>query len=135
MYGPIIFSAYKNTLTDFPLGHYITGFTEFLTNVGGTNCFILSDGTFITPRRGVYEFSVSVYHWAEKKNILAVEKNHVQVIKFQENVDNPLPDLTLTFNWYMELEKNDKVRLKVVGGNFHCGGDGSNNCIFNGRYI
>ena len=138
MYDPIIFSAYKSTRTVFSSGAYITGFTKFLTNVGFSNSFTLSDGIFKAPRKGIYEFSASVYHWGDGREKLAVVKNGAEFIQFQDytiaNTNTP-PDFTLTFNWFMELEKGDNVRLQVVAGQFICGGEGANNCIFNGKYI
>ena len=130
-----------NVKKEFWSGRYISGFTGFLTNVGDTNSFTLSDGIFKSPRNGIFEFSASVFHWGVEgtpNNILAVVKNGVQVLKFVNGVGNPLPDLTLTFNWFMELKKDDKVRLQVVSGVFVCGGYGDtndNNCIFNGKHI
>ena len=38
-----------------------------------------------------------------------------------------------TFNWIMELEKGDEVRLQVDAGYFLC--DENKNCMFNGKYI
>ena len=138
MYGPIIFSAHNNPGTAFSAGAYITGFAEFLTNVGDS--FTLYNGIFEAPRNGIYEFSTSYYHWDANHDILAVVKNGAQVLKFVDTSNaNYKSDWTLTFNWIMELQKGDKVRLQVVVGTFYCGrrGDdvGHYSCIFNGKLL
>ena len=61
MYGPIVFSTHRMIMnpTRFDVGQYITGFAEFLINIGDS--FTLSDGIFTAPRNGIYEFSASIY--------------------------------------------------------------------------
>ena len=73
MYGPIIFSAHGMIMnpTTFTVGQYITGFAEFLINIGDS--FTLSDGIFTAPRNGIYEFSAS----AQSMNI----NNRLTIVK------------------------------------------------------
>ena len=137
MYGPIIFSAHMNPGT-FTSGAYITGFAEFLTNVGDS--FTLSDGIFKAPRNGIYEFSCSFFHRDDKDNILAVVKNGAQILKFNDFAGDLRPNFTLTFNWIMELQRGDKVQLQVVLGDFYCShnidqGYGNCDCVFNGKLL
>ena len=133
MYGPIIFSAHSmSPTTTFTVGQYITGFAEFLTNVGDS--FTLTDGIFKAPRNGIYEFSVSLYHRDNNANALAAVKNGAQVVKFQDWLGGTNVDFTLTFNWIMKLQKGDNIQLQVAAGVFYCD-SGNANCIFNGKII
>ena len=90
MYGPIIFSTHRmiNYTNTFTEGQYITGFAEFLINIGDS--FTLSDGIFTAPRNGIYEFSASAYHQETNDNRLTVVKNDEQILKF--------------LDWYREME-------------------------------
>ena len=130
MYGPIIFSAYS-TSGYFGSESYITGFTGFFTNIGES--FKLADGTFKAPRNGIYEFSAS----AQSMNInnrLTIVKNETQILTFFNYSGNEKGHMTLTFNWIIELQKGDRIRLQVSSGNFRCNsyyGD----CIFNGKFL
>ena len=121
MYGPIIFSAYNISYREFTVGQYITGFEEFLINLGDS--FTLSDG--------IYEFSASIHHQRHVGGdvVLAVVRNSEQVVKFQDT-----QYATLTFNWIMKLQRGDKIQLQVVEGVFLCA-NGNRNCIFNGKII
>ena len=118
--------------SNFPTGTYITGFTSFLTNFGDS--FTLSDGIFKAPRNGIYEFSASAYHSDPLQNILAVVKNGIIYLRFLDSYQGGAGDWdwTLTFNWIMELQKGDQVRLQVEAGNFWCI---YTNCIFNGKFL
>ena len=129
MYGPIIFSAYIKPQTTFTDGQYITGFKEFLINIGES--FTLSDGIFTAPRNGIYEFSASIHHQRHVGGdvVLALVRNSEQVVKFQDT-----QYATLTFNWIMKLQRGDKIQLQVVEGVFLCA-NGNRNCIFNGKII
>ena len=69
------------TPASFGAGQYITGFAEFLINIGDS--FTLSDGLFTAPRYGIYEFSASIHQYNGQSNILAVVRNSEQVVKFQ----------------------------------------------------
>ena len=83
-----------------------------------------------------YEFSSSAYHQETNENRLTVVKNDEQILKFLEwyrDGNSGDWDWTLTFNWIMELEKGDEVRLHVDAGYFLCGEN--KNCMFNGKYI
>ena len=134
MYGPIIFSAYTNSYQRFNTGQYISKFNGFLTNFGDS--FKLFNGTFRAPRNGIYEFSASAYHQETNDNRLTVVKNDEQILKFLDwyrDGNSGDWDWTLTFNWIMELEKGDEVRLQVDAGYFLCGEN--KNCMFNGKYI
>lgn len=134
MYGPIIFSAYSDNSGYFHAGDYITNFTNILTNVGDS--FTLSDGIFKASRNGIYEFSASAYHRNPGENRLVVLKNDAKVVKFQDwyiRGDGGDWDWTLTFNWIMELQKGDQVRLQVELGAFWCHSEGY--CIFNGKFL
>ena len=113
--------------THFTAGQYITGFKEFLINIGDS--FTLTDGIFTAPRNGNYEFSASLYHYYDGLNVLAVVRNSEQVVKFQNS-----QYATLTFNWIMKLQRGDKIQLQVVAGYLYC--DNVNaNCIFNGKIL
>ena len=113
--------------TEFKVGQYITGFAEFLINIGDS--FTLSDGIFTAPRNGIYEFSASLYGSGHGASVLAVVRNSEQVVKFQDT-----QYATLTFNWIMKLQRGDKIQLQVVYGTFYCD-NGNANCIFNGKII
>ena len=129
MYGPIVFSAYKNS-GGIEEGNYFDNFDKFLTNQG--NAFVLSDGIFTAQRTGTYEFSVSArYYFSSGYSTISVEKNGVDELKFSnhEKSDDYSYD-TLTFSWIMELKQKDIIRLKVTAGAFYTYG-----CIFNGKYI
>ena len=123
--------------THFTAGQYITGFKEFLINIGDS--FTLTDGIFTAPRNGNYEFSASLYHYYDVLNVLAVVRNSEQVVKFQDCGGNT--DCTLTFNWIMKLQRGDKIQLQVVDGQFYCDNGNANpsqlnaNCIFNGKIL
>ena len=127
MYGPIVFSTHGMNSTRFDVGQYITGFAEFLINIGDS--FTLSDGLFTAPRNGIYEFSISIFHQGDGRNVLAVVRNSEQVVKFQDT-----QYATLTFNWIMKLQRGDMIQLQVVQGQFYCD-NGNSNCIFNGKIL
>ena len=129
MYGPIIFSAYNISYREFTVGQYITGFEEFLINMGDN--FSLTDGIFTAPRNGIYEFSASIYHERHvgEPHHLAVVRNSEQVVKFQDT-----QYATLTFNWIMKLQRGDKIQLQVESGLFYCDNLQAN-CIFNGKIL
>ena len=117
------------TPASFGAGQYITGFAEFLINIGDS--FTLSDGIFTAPRNGIYEFSASLYG-NDGASVLTVVRNSEQVVKFQDALlDNY--DL-VTFNWIMKLQRGDKIQLQVVAGQFYCDNENAN-CIFNGKII
>ena len=134
MYGPIVFSTHRmiKSPTEFTGGQYITGFAEFLINIGDS--FTLSDGLFTAPRNGIYEFSISIFHQGDGRNVLAVVRNSEQVMKFNDHGFGNYMDYTLTFNWIMKLQRGDKIQLQVVEGVFLCD-NGNRNCIFNGKII
>ena len=120
--------------TTFTDGQYITGFAEFLINIGDS--FTLSDGIFTAPRNGIYEFSASFYH-GDSANVLAVVRNSEQVLRFRDNGGTGTGSIdynTLTFNWIMKLQRGDKIQLQVAEGTFYCD-NGNQNCIFNGKII
>ena len=131
MYGPIIFSTHRmiNYTNTFTEGQYITGFAEFLINIGDS--FTLSDGIFTAPRNGIYEFSASIHHQRHVGGdvVLAVVRNSEQVVKFQDT-----QYATLTFNWIMKLQRGDKIQLQVIVGTFYCDNHNAN-CIINGKII
>lgn len=134
MYGPIVFSAYKNSGSRAGAGSYLDDFDKFLTNQG--NAFVLSDGIFTAQRTGTYEFSVSARDdFFREYSTISVEKNGVDELEFSnyENSDRHYSDDTLTFNWIMELKQKDIIRLKVTAGSFFFGSNSG--CIFNGKYI
>ena len=74
-----------------------------------------------------------------RKNIIFVESKPRDSGTFGlVNVDawinsDETDDATLTFSFMMDLEKNDKLRLKVLNGAFTC--NSGCNCVFNGRFI
>ena len=53
---------------------------------------------------------------------MSVEKNNNKMLEFyadpRENKEN---GNNLSFNWMMELQKGDTIRLKVTHGKFGCG--------------
>ena len=59
-----MFSAFKHKKhddgDDFYTGDYINNYDGFNTNYG--NSFSLASGIFTSPRKGVFEFSASIYH-------------------------------------------------------------------------
>ena len=118
--------------TTFTVGQYITGFAEFLINIGDS--FTLSDGLFTAPRNGTYEFSISIFHQGDGRNVLAVVRNSEQVMKFNDHGTGKNMDYTLTFNWIMKLQRGDKIQLQVESGSFYCDNELAN-CIFNGKIL
>ena len=118
--------------TAFTVGQYISGFAEFLINIGDS--FTLTDGIFTAPRNGNYEFSASLYHRGDGGHCLAVVRNSEQVLRFQDAPTPKYIDFTLTFNWIMKLQRGDKIQLQVKAGSFYCD-NGNANCIFNGKIL
>ena len=118
--------------THFTAGQYITGFKEFLLNIGES--FTLSDGIFTAPRNGIYEFSASLHHHDDGSNALAVVRNSAQVLRFSAFQNGGPSDWTLTFNWIMKLQRGDKIQLQVVQGQFYCDNIYAY-CIFNGKIL
>ena len=127
---PIIFSAYKTSGSDIGLfgQEYIQSYGYFLTDYG--HSFDLHRGIFTAPRAGVYEFSTVAdkhsYTPGEGRSRISVEKNDVTELEFSSYQE------PLSFNWMMELEQGETVRLKVTSGPFECSSDSV--CIFNGKY-
>ena len=132
MYDDVIFSAYKADSTYIENGHYFEGFSGYLTNIG--NNFELSNGTFTAPRKGIYEFSAAASDNYNTHSSLTVQHNDADVVSFWTG-SGSIYD-ALSFNWIMELQQGDTVRLKNTGGLFYCGSGVTNRiCIFSGKLI
>ena len=132
MYEDAIFSAYKNDSTYIETNGYFEGFGGYLTNIG--NNFELSNGTFTAPRKGIYEFSAAATGYDNSYSRLTVQHNDADVVSFSTygNYD------TLSFNWIMDLQQGDTIRLRNTHGRFRCesGVNGYKyDCIFNGKLI
>lgn len=112
-----IFSVYNNTRGDIEEGDYVS-FNHFFTNHGNT--FDLETGTFKVPFNGVYEFSFfTMYHCVYFRCAkVAVEVNDKEILSFFAYKDK-IGDghtATLSHGWILDLNKEDKVRLKVKEG-------------------
>ena len=133
MYDDVIFSAYKADSTYIENGHYFEGFSGYLTNIG--NNFELSNGTFTAPRKGIYEFSAAAFgNDSDNYSSLTVQHNDANVVSFWTGADSKHD--TLSFNWIMDLQQGDTIRLRNTRGIFYCSAGVTNyNCIFNGKLI
>merc|ERR1712150_72396 len=123
--------GYKKSTKQYSAGNYIDTFDGFFTDYGSS--FNVDTGIFNAPRDGTYGFSSSIFYVGDTYNIIAVEKNEEQELSFRAETENYQDDGTLTFDFMMDLKKNDKIRLKVEHGDFNCGSN--SNCVFNGRFI
>ena len=129
MYDDVIFSAYKNDSHDIVIdyGNYMEDFNGFLVNFG--NGFLLPNGTFTAPRKGIYEFSVDAH--ARPNTILTVQCNGANELSFVAYTSQHTS--SMSFSWIMELEQEDTVKLFVKEESVYC--DPSYNCIFSGKLI
>ena len=130
---PVIFSAYisPSSSTTFAPGTIIKPYDGFKTNIG--NSFDLESGVFTTPLGGVYEFSFAMSREDVKgTSYIIVEKNGAKNMQFITNSNSDEYD-TLSFSWFLELEINDKIRLKVEDKPFYA--SSTSNGIFNGKYV
>ena len=111
----------------------MTSYTKFLTNHGGG--FDLDSGIFTAPRTGVYHFSSAALQNFKGGHIMSVEKNNIKELEFLGETTSGAPgdDDLLSFDFVMELQQGDTVRLKVTSGAFFC--HPNYNCIFNGNFI
>ena len=130
MYDDVIFSGYKNDSQDIVIdyGNYMEDFNGFLVNFG--NGFLLPNGTFTAPRKGIYEFSVDAHAYSTNNAVLAVQHNGANELSFHiQNVSYG----SLSFSWFMELKQDDTIRLYVQDGYVYCGD--VYNCVFSGKLI
>ena len=130
---PVIFSAYISPSSSkiFAPGDIIKPYDGFKTNIG--NSFDLESGEFKTPLGGVYEFSFALSRDDEPgTSYIIVEKNGYKNMQFITN-SNSDEYGTLSFSWFMELEKDDEIRLKVKDEPFYA--SSTANGIFNGKYV
>ena len=111
----------------------MASYTTFLTNRGGG--FDLESGVFTAPRAGVYHFSFVALRLNKNRHRMSVEKNNVKVLEFYgETTEDTYGDQDLlSFDFIIELQQGDTVRLKVTSGAFYCRSDLE--CIFNGDFI
>ena len=131
---PVIFSAYISPpccgSTYFDDGTIIKPYDGFKTNIG--NSFDLESGEFKTPLAGIYEFSFAISRDAvSATNYIIVEKNGNKSMQFITHSTAYFD--TLSASWFLELEINDKIRLKAKGGAFYA--SLTANAIFNGKYV
>ena len=132
MYDDVIFSAYKNDSAYIETNGYFEELSGYLTNIG--NNFELSNGTFTAPRKGIYEFSAAATGYDNSYSSLTVQHNDADVVSFWTG-PNSLSD-TLSFNWILELQQGDTIRLRNTRGTFYCYSAVTNsNCIFSGKLI
>ena len=112
---PILFSAYIASSREFKPDTYIDKFDGFKVYYDDSEftSFDKDSGKFTTRINGVYEFSLSIPH---------------------DNVEG-LAYNTLSFTWYMELKKDDKIRLKVYKGYQSFYASSTANVIFSGKYL
>ena len=132
---PVIFSAYisPSSSKSFANGTIIKPYDGFKTNIG--NSFNLESGEFKTPIEGIYEFSCAISRSTEKGgNYIIVEKNGVKNMQFIADSNSNELD-TLSFSWFLELEKYDKIRLKVADNSPSFYASKTANAIFNGKYV
>ena len=132
---PVIFSAYisPSSSKSFANGTIIKPYDGFKTNIG--NSFNLESGEFKTPIEGIYEFSCAISRSTEKGgNYIIVEKNGVKNMQFIADSNSNELD-TLSFSWFLELEKYDKIRLKVANNSPSFYASKTANAIFNGKYV
>ena len=131
MAKPVVFSAIR-TSGSVTSGNYFNSYTKFLITYG--DAFNLGSGVFTAPRSGIYQFSAAATFFRKGENKISVEKNGTQILQFySENEHERTDDDTLSFNFIMQLQKYDTIRLKVTRGKFWC--NTSNVCVFNGYFI
>ena len=131
---PVIFSAYisPSPSRSFADGTIVKPYDGFKTNIG--NSFDLESGVFLTPLGGVYEFSFAISRDDEKgTSYIIVEKNGAKNMQFITNSNSDEYD-ALSFSWFLELESNDKIRLKLADSS-HFYASSTANAIFNGKYV
>ena len=131
---PVIFSAYisPSPSKSFADGTIVKPYDGFKTNIG--NSFDLESGVFLTPLGGVYEFSFAISRDDEKgTSYIIVEKNGAKNMQFITNSNSDEYD-TLSFSWFLELESNDKIRLKLADSS-HFYASSTANAVFNGKYV
>ena len=130
-----MFSAYIASSRQFKPDTYIDKFDGFKVYYDDSEftSFDKYSGKFTTRINGVYEFSLSIPHNnVEGLAYIKVEKNDAKELQSYE----PSTDAfnTLSFTWYMELKKDDKIRLKVSNHeSFYA--SSTANVIFSGKYL
>ena len=133
---PVIFSAYISPSSGskkFTNGTVIKPYKGFKTNIGSS--FNLEEGEFTAPVEGVYEFSFAISRNTDKGTCyIIVEKNSAKNLQFIADADSGELD-TLSFSWFLELEKSDKIRLKVANNSPSFYASNTANAIFNGKYV
>ena len=133
---PVIFSAYisPSSSKSFAPGTVVKPYDGFKINIG--NSFDLESGVFLTPPGlgGVYEFSFAISRDdVEGTSYIIVEKNGAKNMQFITNSNSDEYD-TLSFSWFLELEWNDKIRLKLADSS-HFYASSTANAVFNGKYV
>ena len=106
-------------------------YTKFLTNHG--DAFDIESGIFTCPRAGVYHFSSAATRWNKAAHRMSVEKNNIKVLEFGATASSYGDDDLMSFDFILELQQGDTIRLKVTSGSFYC--SSSYPCIFNDNFI
>ena len=135
---PILFSAYIASSREFKPDTYIDKFDGFKVYYDDSEftSFDKDSGKFTTRINGVYEFSLSIPHNnVEGLAYIKVEKNDAKELQFISYEPSTDAFNTLSFTWYMELKKHDKIRLKVFKGHQSFYASSTANVIFSGKYL
>ena len=127
----------------FKPGKYIDKFDGFKvyyddskTDHTKPTSFDKKSGRFTTPLNGVYEFSLAIPHNNVKGSAyIIVEKNDAKELQFISYEPSNEGYNTLSFTWYMELKKDDKIRLKVYKGYQSFYASSTANVILSGKYL
>ena len=124
----IMFSVYSDKSEDIAAGNYVD-FDHTWVNNG--NHFSLSNGAFIAPIHGNYEFSFSGHSYVGIYAQIQVLKNGNKVQEFRTMDDAHLDNISPT--WIIELKAGDEIRLRVSYGSLHS--DSSSYRTFSGKLL
>ena len=143
----VIFSAFKSSggMHD---GNYLQMFSGFNANHGDS--FSLSSGIFKAPFKGTFQFSFAgKYETRNHDSDEVCVENGIHVMKNNELINTftaysagaeyeNYVNGYLTFDFSIDLEPNDEIRLKVKGTNnsgFSFESANDYHIVFSGKYI
>ena len=111
----IFFNAFGGKTKNVDLKSLIE-FDEMQVETGVGKNFNLKTGEFKVPTKGTYEFSFSAGSCYQPTDI-GIQKNGVTELQLtNRGTGSSNQHVPISSNWIMNLDKDDKIQLKVLTG-------------------
>lgn len=109
--GRVLFSAFGQNGVNFGSNTVIT-FEKLFADSGEGRNFNLSTGELKIPISGIYEFSFYAARCVSGTYVYIQKNGNLDFNLYNSDSDYD----SISANWQMQLEKDDKVSLKVTSG-------------------